>query len=151
MLRFPWGLVTCARGIACDCCAVGNGSNTPSTENSSGIKVSTSSVSHSSWRVALLHRDLRNRVPVTRGALGWRRLVKQHVFALEILYVFVTSPAPHILMGPFKRERGLVVVNQRWLPLPGEMTIDTAAGRTSVRELQAVRLFVAVFTLGRSC
>lgn len=84
---------------------------------------------------------------MARGALRWRWLIEQNVFALDAAHVLVTRAAAYVLVYPFQREHGSVVVDQRWLPLGRHMALGTPADCTGVCKLQSVHFFVTRLAL----
>lgn len=95
------------------------------------------------------HRDLRNCVAMARSALNWRWLVEQNVLSLDLPKALVAGTAADVLVSSFQGKCGFVMIDQRGFPLAGEVAIHAVARRASARELQTVRLFVAVLTLRR--
>lgn len=87
---------------------------------------------------------------MTSGALLRRGLVEQNRFALNHPAQLVTAGAAHVLMRAAQGELStLVVIKQRRFPFHAVVTLD-AARDTSLCELLAMHVLVAVLTLGRS-
>lgn len=87
---------------------------------------------------------------MTSGTFFRCRLVKENRFALHHSAQLVTPGAAHVLVRATQCELStLVVIKQRGFPFHAVVTLD-AAGDTSLRELLAMHVLVAVLTLGRS-
>jgi len=86
---------------------------------------------------------------MTRCTFGRRWLVKKDLFAIYGPDPDVTGFAPHILVRSLERELCFLVIEERWLPLGGGVTIGTAC-LACTRKLPAVGILVAVLAqLGR--
>jgi hypothetical protein len=96
--------------------------------------------------VSLLHRGA-----MAGGALGRSRLVEENVLGIYQADFFVTSFATHVAVHTLQSKPGeLVMIEKRRLPRVAVVAID-ASGDASFCELFAVRIFMALFALLRSC
>lgn len=86
---------------------------------------------------------------VAGSAIFGCRLVEEDVLAFDNTNLLVTSFAAHVLVCTFQREGSAqFVIEERGLPLRAVMAL--CAGCDAIlQELLAVRVLVAVFTLGR--
>lgn len=75
--------------------------------------------------------------------------VKQHLFALNLAEILVAGAALHLLMRAFQGERGLLVIEQRGLPLSRVVALLAARVGAVARELARVHILMAALAVFR--
>ena len=84
---------------------------------------------------------------MARGAIFWRRFVKENSFCRDDFRQLVAFGAAHILVRTAQRKnRQLIVVEQRRLPLHGGVTVN-AMGGIAFGELFSVNIFMTLLAL----